>query len=166
MLRFESTYLPAGTILKLNINDLLADGVGGLILDLDNTIMLPNSGEFSEEISNWIENALDKGLKIIIVTNNKDESYLDGVEATLNKYNIPLIIKAQKPRTKNLKKAIEYLNLPPEKICIVGDRVLTDIWGGINVKIKTAFVEPLLGKQENILFRALRRVEKVFLKTA
>ena len=63
-------------------------------------------------------------------------------------------------------KAIEYLNLPAENICIIGDRVLTDIWGGINVNIKTAFVEPLIGKKENILYRALRRMEKVFLERA
>jgi uncharacterized protein len=166
MLKFKSNYSPDGTILKLNINDLIADNIKGLILDLDNTIMLPKSGEFSPEIANWIKSALTANLKIIIVTNNKDEIYLNSLSPLLDKYDIPIIIKAQKPRSKNLKKAIEYLNLPAENICIIGDRVLTDIWGGINVNIKTAFVEPLIGKKENILYRALRRMEKVFLERA
>lgn len=147
----------------LDLNKFKEDGIKGLILDLDNTIMRPKSGYFCDEIQAWLAKAKELGLKIIIVTNNKNEIYLRSIEPLLKQYELPMIIKAEKPRRKNLKIAIEFLGFEPHEVCVVGDRVLTDVLGGIRLGTKTAFVAPLLGKAERKLFRALRRIEKMFM---
>ncbi len=163
MLNLKPTYYVDGTVDKLSIDTLIKDGVRGLILDLDNTVMRPRCGYFCEVVKPWLQEAQAKGLKLIIVTNNNNEEYLGSFNEALSEHNLKMFIKAKKPRPDKLLEAIKELDLPCEQICIVGDRVLTDVLGGCRVKTKTAFVQPLLGKDENLLFQILRKIEKLFL---
>lgn len=163
MLRLKPTYLPGGTVEKLNLQNMWTDGVRGLILDLDNTIMRPRSGEFCTVVLPWLKQAQQLGFKLIIVTNNTNEKYLNSIASTLDGLNLPMITKAGKPRRGKLREALEYLELPAAEVCVIGDRVLTDVWGGVRLSMKTAFVEPLLGEQENVAYRFLRKLEKTFL---
>jgi HAD superfamily phosphatase (TIGR01668 family) len=166
MLNLQPDYLVKGSILQLSIQTLLSDGITGLILDLDNTIMKPKSALFEADILEWLAEAKRAGLKMIIVTNNKNEKYLSSFDQALSELDLPMIIKAKKPRRTKLKEALKILDLPAEQVCVVGDRVLTDVWGGNRIKCKTAFVRPLLGKEEILLFRFLRKIEKLFLHPA
>jgi uncharacterized protein len=163
MLNLSPTYLVQGTVEKLDIEQLVADGVKGLILDLDNTVMRPRSGAFCEIVGPWLQKAKAAGLKMIIVTNNNNEQYLSSLDLLLQNHELEMIIKAAKPRPEKLLQALKKLDLRPEQVCIVGDRVLTDVLGGIKIGSKTAFVRPLLGKKENLLFRLLRKLEKLCL---
>jgi|688.fasta_scaffold01786_28 HAD superfamily phosphatase (TIGR01668 family) len=163
MLNLQPDYLVKGSILKLSIQTLLSDGIRGLILDLDNTIMKPKAALFEADILEWLAEAKRAGLKMIIVTNNKNEKYLSSFDKALAELDLPMIIKAKKPRRTKLNEALKILDLPAEQVCVIGDRVLTDVWGGNRIKCKTAFVRPLLGKEEILLFRFLRKIEKLFL---
>jgi HAD superfamily phosphatase (TIGR01668 family) len=163
MLNLKPTYFVNGTVDQLDLKKLKADGIKGLILDLDNTIMRPRKGIFCEIVAPWLQEAKVQGLKLIIVTNNTNEKYLSSLEELLGQLELPMIIKAGKPKPHKLEEALAKLNLPASQVCIVGDRVLTDVLGGERVSIKTALVEPLLGKEENPLFRLLRRIEKICL---
>ncbi|MDJ0625728.1 MAG: YqeG family HAD IIIA-type phosphatase [Candidatus Caenarcaniphilales bacterium] len=163
MFPLEPTYFIDDTVENLDVNQLIADGVKGLILDLDNTIMRPRAGYFCDAVLPWLEKARGLGLKLIIVTNNKNDQYLKEVEPIIEQHQILMITKAKKPRRLKLREALEQIELPPQNVCIVGDRVLTDILGGRRLGMKTAFVRPLLGNEENRLFRFLRKIELLLL---
>lgn len=163
MFNLKPDYFIKGNIASLDLDLLQEDNIQGLILDLDNTIMRPKSGFFCEVVRPWLQKAKCQGLKLIIVTNNKNEKYLSGLSPILNDLELPIIIKAAKPKPAKLLEALRQIDLPAEKVCIIGDRLLTDVLGGYNIGAKTAFVYPLLGKQENLLFRFLRKLEYLFL---
>ncbi|MDX1918321.1 MAG: YqeG family HAD IIIA-type phosphatase [Candidatus Caenarcaniphilales bacterium] len=159
MFCLKPDYLINGDLTGLNLVDLKAAGIKGLLLDLDNTIMLPYRAEWLPDIRRWIEQALDLGLKMIVVTNNKRCDYLKTVEPLLNLYGIKMIGQADKPRRKALKEALRMIDLPADSVCLIGDRVLTDIWGGARLGMKTALVRPLSGKSERKLYQFLRQIE-------
>jgi uncharacterized protein len=159
----KPTYYINGTVEEINLDGLLADGIKGLILDLDNTIMRPHSAYFCDKVLPWLNQARFKNLKIIIVTNNTNDQYLEKVGPIIESHKLPMITKAKKPRRAKLREALDYLQLPAEEVCIVGDRVLTDVLGGFRLNMKTAFVKPLLGQSENALFRLLRAFEETLL---
>jgi len=159
----QPDYLPDGTVDKLDLRQMKADGVNGLILDLDNTIMKPRSGQLSAEVSKWLQKAVELDFRLIIVTNNTNQTYLQSLTPLLQALKLPIICCAGKPRRGKLEEALSYLKLPPSEVCVVGDRVLTDVLGGARLSMKTAFVRPLLGEEENVIFKLLRKLEMLFL---
>lgn len=164
MFPLKPNYYINGTVIELDFNTLINDGIQGLILDLDNTIMKPKAGYFCDKVLPWLKEAKSKGLKLIIVTNNINDEYLQKIAPVLQENNLPIISKARKPRRTKLREALKELDLPANNVCIVGDRVLTDVLGGYLLNMKTAFVKPLLGEEENILFRLLRALEEKLLQ--
>ena len=148
-----------GDICHLDLTKLQDANIQGLILDLDNTIMRPNSANLCEPVIAWLQKLKDSNFKVVIVTNNTKETYLQKVQTILDGWSLKMFTKAAKPRTATLKKSLDFLELPPSQVCIVGDRVLTDVLGGILLGIKTVLIQPLLGKQEILFLRLLRKLE-------
>ena len=164
LFNLKPDYQIDGSVINLTPETLLKDSIEGLILDLDNTIMPPKAGKIDEDILKWLENLKAKNIKTIVLTNNSSGGYLKEVEIVLRDLGMEMISRGCKPMRKNIFRALERLNLPKERVCLVGDRVLTDVLGGVRAGIKTALVKPLLGEQENALFRFLRKFEYMFLK--
>lgn len=76
-------------------------------------------------------------IKIIILSNGIDRE----IEKYFNKLGIDYIGFALKPLKKNFKKACEKMNVSPDKVLVVGDSLLDDIYGGRRNKMKTALVK-------------------------
>jgi uncharacterized protein len=160
----KPTYFINGTVEQIDLELLARQGIKGLILDLDNTIMRPKSGYFCDKVLPWLNKVRFMKLGVIIVTNNTNDSYLQKIADVIADNKLPMITKAKKPRRAKLVEALEQLNLSAEEVCIVGDRVLTDVLGGVRLGMKTAYVKPLLGQEENLLFRSLRFLEELLLE--
>ncbi len=163
LFRLKPDFSIDGIITDLSIEILKNNNIKGLILDLDNTIIASKAGILDDEIKSWLKQAQNNEIKLIVVSNNNNSTYLKQIEPILKELDIELIGKACKPFSKNLKKAIQILDLPVENICLIGDRVLTDILGGVNLNMKTALVKPLIGDKENIIYKNLRKLEYIFL---
>jgi HAD superfamily phosphatase (TIGR01668 family) len=153
-----------GPVYELDLDKLKSLGIKGLILDLDNTIMLPKSAKFCSKVKAWLSQAQNHNLKIVIVSNNKNDFYLKQITPIIDEFSIPIIFHAKKPRTKKMREAVSILDLDCEEICMIGDRVLTDVWAGKLMKMKTAIVKPLIGDSENSFFKVLRKLEYIFMQ--
>lgn len=145
---------------KVKIDDLLKLGVSGLILDLDNTIMAPKSATLEPSVRSLL-NEMKKNFKIVVLTNNKKAFYLERVRQLIE---LPVIGFAKKPRSIGIKEALEILNLANDKIAIIGDRPLTDIWLGQRYGFKTVLIRALLADIEPSWKRFLRKIEWSFVK--
>lgn len=110
-------------------------GIEGVILDVDETIR-KDLNKIPSCNKKWIE-SLKGELKIIIVTNGSDKDVEDFFRAR----DIDYIGFAHKPLKKNFMKACEKMNLPPDKVLVVGDRVFDDIYGGKRNNMRTALVK-------------------------
>ena len=158
---FKPTYLIDGDLTDVDLDQFYADGIKGIILDLDSTLVAPRSGKLTPEAARWLERARAM-FKLAIVTNNKNEQYMQQVESLLN---MPVLGKARKPSTKMFAQAVQDLGLTPSDCVAVGDRPLTDVWGGQRAGMKTALVFPLKTMNEPSWVTFIRKLERCFIKT-
>ncbi len=137
-------------------------GIRGVIFDLDNTIMAPRTGALETHIEQWLAELQKQDLKLVVVSNNKKAHYVQAAEKVLN---IPVIGNAGKPRRKYLRKGLEILGMKPDEVAVVGDRPLTDIWGGNRLGAFTILVDPLTKHSEHWFIKILRKLERAFIRT-
>ena len=147
-------------VTKVRIEELKKLNINGLILDLDNTIMAPKSARLDLPVKYWLE-VMKRNFKIVVLTNNKKAFYLEAVRQVLE---LPVIGFAKKPWSCGVNEALEILNMPNDKIAVIGDRPLTDIWLGQRYKFKTILVRSLTRHIEPKWKYLLRKLEWSFIK--
>lgn len=143
------------SIFDIDLDELKRKDIKGIVVDLDNTLVPWGEEKTTEKLHNWLENLKNSGFKICIVSNNR------GARTTTvaAKLNLPLIGQAWKPRKKAFKKAILVLDVPQEKLAVVGDQIFTDVFGGKRMNMKTILVVPI-SKKELYSTRILRLIER------
>jgi uncharacterized protein len=146
-------------VTDIDLECLWEAGIRGFIFDLDNTIMAPHTGKLEDDVAHWLKKIETIGFKAIVVSNNPIKLYTQEAERVLN---IPVLGNAGKPRRKHLRRAAEMLSLETHQVVVVGDRPLTDIWGGQRLGAQTILVDPLTKHKENALIKVLRRLERIF----
>ena len=111
-------------ISEITPEQLIGNGIEGIILDLDNTI-IDKKGIEVPNFDIWKDKILESGIKIVVVTNNFLKKR---IEKITNKYNLEYILFARKPNTKALIKAKEIMGIEKnENIAVIGDQVFTDV---------------------------------------
>lgn len=110
--------------MDITSEELIENGIKGVILDLDNTI-IDKKGIEVPDFEKWKDKILKNGIKIVIVTNNFLKKR---IEKVTNKYNLEYILFARKPNIKALVKAKEMMEIKEsENIAVIGDQVFTDV---------------------------------------
>ncbi|MBX3075910.1 YqeG family HAD IIIA-type phosphatase [Candidatus Obscuribacterales bacterium] len=156
----KPTYSVKGDISLLDIEQLYNDGIRGLIIDLDSTLMAPKSGNIDPVTEAWLVRARER-FQMVVLTNNKREAYIENASLVLS---MPVIGYAAKPWKAGFRKALDALQLPPAEVAVVGDRPLTDIWGGALSDMRTVLVRPLACIVEPSIKTFFRNLEHVFIK--
>jgi len=136
-------------------------GIKALLFDIDNTLATYDEPTPNAEIVALMRSLADSGFGLALISNNSKQrvdTFADGLDNS----GIHTISKAHKPLKSGFKKAIEYMNLVPSEIAIVGDQILTDILGGNRCGLYTILVSPLAVK-ENLFFKVKRFIEKIIL---
>ena len=155
----KPTLIYEGDVTKISLEDLKNLGVEGLILDLDNTIMAPKSARLDAHVKPWLD-LMKKNFNIVILTNNKKSFYLEAVRQVLD---LPVIGFAKKRWSFGIHEALEILQLSTDKIAVIGDRPLTDIWLGQRYGFKTILVRALTAHIEPMWKYLLRKLEWSFI---
>ncbi len=127
-------------------------GVRGVILDVDDTLTTKDSPCVAAAVLDWLQRTEQQGFACIIVSNNR---YPEHIEHVSKRLGIPAIARARKPRSNGFRWALKELDLPPEQVVVVGDRILTDILGGARMGMKTCLVAPVtkeLSRQKQTLY--------------
>lgn len=110
-------------------------GIEGIILDVDETIR-KNMGKIPKCNQEWLDK-LKRYFKVIVVSNGVDED----IEKFLKERGIDYIGFAHKPLKINFIKACQKLKLQPNKVLVIGDSLVDDIYGGKKNNMWTALVE-------------------------
>lgn len=141
----------------ISIEHLKQQGIKGVILDLDDTLISQNSNEISKERAIWLQEIISN-FNVYLVTNNRS---LNRIRIFQSQFNIPAIIKAGKPGKKSLLLAIKKMNLNFDEIVMIGDRLFTDVFAGNRVGVKTFLVTPI---RESKIFKWVRQLEQKIIK--
>lgn len=110
-------------------------GIEGIILDVDETLR-KEMKDIPKCNQDWIESLRGK-VKIIILSNGIDKK----IEKYFQEKGIEYIGFAHKPLKKNFIKACEQMNVSADKVLVIGDSLLDDIYGGKKNNMKTALVK-------------------------
>ena len=155
------TYLIDGDVTDIDLTALERDGIRGLIFDLDSTLVAPHAGVLTEEVTEWLTRARAK-FKVAVVSNNTRDPYIQQVQSILDMHCIGC---AAKPSTKAFMQVLEMFAMAPQEVAVVGDRPLTDVWGGQRAGMKTILVMPLKTMNEPGWIRVFRKLERCFIRS-
>jgi len=149
----------AESIFALDPEALRAQGIKGLILDLDNTLVEWGSETVPQELVAWVDRFKAAGFRLCIVSNALPQR----VEAVARTLGIPGLPQATKPFKSSFKRALEILGTAPEETAVVGDQLFTDILGGNRMDLYTIWTLPL-SETEFLSTRAVRRLERLVVR--
>lgn len=130
--------------------------LAGVIVDLDNTIVVWNSLIIPEDIRLWVGKLYAAGIQICLLSNNCGPR----VEMIADILNMPFVSNACKPRSQGFRRAVRTMNLLPGEVAVVGDQIYTDILGGNRIGCHTIWVTPL-STQEFLGTKITRWLEKI-----
>lgn len=149
-LRVKSVY-------DIPLDELYAQGIRGLITDLDNTLVGAKAPLATDELVKWLATVKQKGIDVVIVSNNNDSR----VGAFASPLGLPYIHAARKPAQRAFRKALELLQLEPSQTLMVGDQLMTDVFGGNRMGLHTVLVAPISPNDEGLTTKINRRMERI-----
>lgn len=116
--------------------------VRAVIIDLDNTLVGYDDMDANDQVINWFKLMNENDFKVTIVSNGKKKR----VSNFADPHDIDYIFNAQKPLSKNYKKAIRLMGVPKNETIMVGDQLMTDIFGANLIGLKSILVIPVKSK--------------------
>ena len=147
-------------IYSINLEELKQLGIQAILFDLDSTIMASKSATYTPKTVEQLNN-VRKDFFIGVVSNNKSEEYISKVRAISD---FPLLFKASKPSTKEVKKFLHEHNLDAKNCALVGDRPLTDVLCGKRLGCKTILVDSITADTETKIVRLARKLERLCIR--
>lgn len=139
----------------IDLAALKADGVKGLIVDLDNTLVPRYEDEPSHELRRWLKQVREVGLPVCVVSNN----WTARVAAIAEDLGLAVVKGAGKPFARAFRQGMRVLGTKPEETAVIGDQLFTDVLGGNRLGMHTVLVVPL-SEQEMLHTRILRKAER------
>lgn len=124
---------------QVDLDDLKARGIRGLIVDLDNTMVAYRQSEIVDEHVSWVQQARARGFAMVMLSNN----FTERVTGVAQKLEIDCIPNALKPLPTGFWRAKRRLGLPSRSIAVVGDQLFTDVLGGKLLGLYTILTEPI-----------------------
>ena len=146
------------SIFDIEPETLKAQGIKGVITDLDNTLVAWDVKDATPEVVRWFQLMKDHDIKVTILSNNN----LERVKLFSDPLGTPYVYSARKPLKKAFKKVAKEMNLKREDIVVIGDQLLTDVLGGNSAGFATILVVPIVQSDAKIT-KFNRRIERMIL---
>ncbi len=134
-------------------------GVGGIVLDIDNTLEPYENPKPSEAVLRWLSELSARGIKAAIVSNNNH----DRVRIFNEEIGLPAYAKGCKPFRKNVLRAMSDMGTDKTNTILMGDQIFTDVWAARNAGIRAILVPPIKDKHD-IFTRFKRLLERGIIK--
>ena len=108
--------------------------------DLDNTLAPFDEMAPRPKVKQWVKTLIDAGLTFLIISNN-DEQRVQPFAALLG---VDYLAKTGKPFKDKLLIFLKQKGYPKDKVMIIGDQLLTDVWLANRLGMKSLFTEKLV----------------------
>lgn len=143
------------SVFDINPVILKQKGIKGIITDLDNTLVAWDVKDATPEIIQWFKQMKDQDIKIMIISNNKQER----VKIFSEPLDTPFVFSARKPLSHAFKTAANQMALKKEDIVVIGDQLLTDVLGGNFAGFYTILVLPIV-QTDGKITKFNRKIER------
>lgn len=135
----EPDLVLGGSVFDLSPDLMGRHNLKGLILDVDDTLVPLRQAESDPELAAWMASIKAVG-EVWLVSNNVNSHRIKRIATPLG---VPYLTSAGKPSRRKLKQALQAMDLPPEQVAMVGDRLLTDVLAGNRLGLFTILVDPM-----------------------
>ena len=145
------------TVFDIDFNELYKKGIRLILTDLDNTLISYDETVPTKEIDDLFDQLIETGFEVIIVSNN--------IQARVDVFIEGLKIKGyanmRKPLIKKFKRVIKNTlkDYKDDEICIIGDQLMTDIYGANRLGVYSILVDPIKKKTEKWYTKINRKIE-------
>jgi len=134
----------ARCIWEIDLGWLWEQGVRGLALDLDNTLVEWNREELRPEVRAWVAEAQRRGMRLCLVSNAFRGRRVRAVAEALH---MPVVVQAMKPFPRAFRRALAALGTEAGSTCAIGDQVFTDMLGANWMGLVTVLLTPLAPRE-------------------
>ena len=130
-------------------------GIRTILTDLDYTLMAWNNSDGDQKLRAWLRSMDQAGIPVVVVSNNNPGR----VEKAVQPLGIPFFARSLKPLTRGIRRAQRKYQLGNDEVILVGDQLITDIWGANRAGIRSVLVKPLV-ESDNWNTKINRMVER------
>lgn len=123
-----------------------------LLTDIDYTLARRKTPEADEKNRQWLDALQKAGISVMAVSNNRSPVR---AKRFCDSLGIDFISYAQKPSRRGFFKAMEKCGTTQAQTAMLGDKLLTDVWGAKRCGILMLMVEPLggaTGRWQKVLY--------------
>ena len=118
-------------------------GIKCILFDLDNTLVPYYRSKPTRKLKDFIEKLKDMGFKVIIFSNSNKKRLTPFKEIL----QVDCSASSRKPREKKFKKVLEEYKFEQSEVSIIGDQVMTDVFGGNRMGIFSILTSPISNKE-------------------
>ena len=164
--RFIRPLRVVASITRISLDSLQREGIRGIVVDLDNTLVGWRHREPSPEVAQWVKQALAAGYAMAIVSNNV-RAWVAGVANMLGV--VTFVHRALKPLPFGIFRAVKELRVARSEIVVIGDQLFADVLGAKLLGIRAILTEPIVTPEhramafvrsaERFMLRGVRRDE-------
>ena len=126
------------SIYKIDYQKLKKMKIKCLLFDLDNTVAPYAKTEPDKKVIDLFME-LQANFKVIIMSNSGKKRLRPFKE----KLNVDVAYSSMKPLKKKYKKILKLYHLEPDQVAMIGDQLLTDIWGANRMGMISIFVNSI-----------------------
>lgn len=146
------------SVFGINTEFFKSQGIKCIIFDIDNTLVSHGIKEPDQKVKDYLQKLSDEGFYIAIASNNSHQRAGIFCES-LGYY---FTAKSRKPSRKAIKSIMNHFGVTADKVAVVGDQLLTDVFMAKRVHAKAYLVKPI-DPYENWFFVLKRAIEKPIL---
>jgi hypothetical protein len=147
------------SIFEIPYQTLKEQGISTLFFDLDNTIIGYDEEILSKKQIKFLSD-LSKTFKVVILSNSGKKR----VSKALSHTDFDYIYHAVKPLKFGFKKALRITQSKKDEVMVIGDQLMTDIFGAHRTKIKASLIRSVKRKSDRMITKFNRKIEKFILK--
>lgn len=134
----------ADHLIQIDLERLWSGGKRLLLLDVDNTLVQWKKEDFAPEVIDWIERAKAMGFGICIISNTRRVERLGRIREALG---VETVRGRFKPSRAMFRLALIKFKCKPEHAVMVGDQMMTDIFGANRAGIDAIWVRKMEGEE-------------------
>lgn len=128
------------SVYQISAEQLHKHNIKAVFVDLDNTLIAWNNPLGTKELLVWLEEMKLNNISITIISNNSG----DRVEKVAKHLDLHYVPRAFKPSRRAYLRAAKQAGFPLEQCVMVGDQLITDIFGANRAGVRSILVIPIL----------------------
>ncbi len=159
----EKNFIPdyhLSTFYDIDFDALLTRGLDTLLIDIDNTLIPYDQKNPDDTMKATFKTLKSKGFNIVLISNN----HKPRIKHFADQLDLPYVYSAKKPLKSGFKKALKNIQNPVhDRVVVIGDQLMTDVFGAKRMGFKAIWLKPIKRKSEKWYTKINRKMENAML---